>query len=421
MTKNLQAIRGMNDILPNQVSYWQKLEALLQELMLTYGYQEIRLPIVEKTELFKRTIGEVTDIVEKEMYTFYDRNEESLTLRPEATAGCVRAGIEHGLFYNQIQKLWYLGPMFRYERPQKGRYRQFYQFGVETFGLAGPDIEAELIMLTARLWRQLGIADSVVLQLNSLGNSAARNKYREHLVAYLTDHYQQLDEDSQRRLKTNPLRVLDSKNPDLKDILLNAPKLIDHLDTESHDHFQQLCGLLENAKISYQVNPYLVRGLDYYGKTVFEWVTTHLGAQGTICAGGRYDNLVEQLGGKSTPAVGFAMGIERLISLLEQVEPTLPGPQLDAYLILMGSKAIQYGLAWAEQLREQLPGLKLQTNLGEASFKTQFKRADKSGARLALILGDDEMAKGAITIKWLRDEREQLTVAQAEIINYLSH
>ncbi|MDF2867790.1 MAG: hisS [Gammaproteobacteria bacterium] len=420
MTKNLQAIRGMNDILPKQVGYWQKLESLLHELMLAYGYQEIRLPIVEKTELFKRTIGEVTDIVEKEMYTFNDRNEDSLTLRPEGTAGCVRAGIEHGLLYNQIQKLWYLGPMFRYERPQKGRYRQFYQFGVEVFGLAGPDIDAELIMLTARLWRQLGLADSVILQLNSLGNLTARNQYREHLVAYLLDHYSQLDEDSQRRLKTNPLRVLDSKNSALQDILANAPKLIDHLDTESRDHFQKLCGLLENAKIAYQVNPYLVRGLDYYGKTVFEWVTDSLGAQGTVCAGGRYDNLVEQLGGKSTPAVGFAMGMERLIGLLEQVEPELPGAQLDAYLILMGAKAEQDGLALAEHLRDKLPGLKLQSNLGEGGFKAQFKRADKSGARLALILGEDEVANHTITIKWLRDEREQQTVAQAEIINYLS-
>jgi histidyl-tRNA synthetase len=420
MTKNLQAIRGMNDILPSQIGYWQKIETLLRELMLSYGYGEIRLPIVEKTELFKRTIGEVTDIVEKEMYTFLDRNEESLTLRPEGTAGCVRAGIEHGLLYNQTQKFWYCGPMFRYERPQKGRYRQFHQFGVEVFGLTGPDIDAELIMLTARLWRKLGIAGSMVLQLNSLGTIDARKKYRDKLVAYLMDHVHLLDEDSQRRLTTNPLRILDSKNPELKSILEQAPKLMDHLDTESRVHFEQLCALLESANIPYQVNPYLVRGLDYYGKTVFEWVTENLGAQGTVCAGGRYDNLVEQLGGKPTPAVGFAMGLERLIGLLQLIEPELPISSLDAYLIFMGWQAEQSGLAFAEQLRDKLPGLKLQINCGGGNFKTQFKRADKSGARLALILGEEEAANQTITIKWLREDKPQQTIPQVDIVNYLN-
>lgn len=419
MTLNLQAVRGMNDILPEQISYWQKLEAQLRELMQAYGYQEIRLPVVEKTELFKRSIGEVTDIVEKEMYTFEDRNGESLTLRPEGTAGCVRAGIEHGLFYNQIQKLWYHGPMFRHERPQKGRYRQFYQFGVEVFGLTGPDIDAELIMLTARLWRKLGLQAKVKLQLNSLGTIAARAQYRESLVAYLTDHYEQLDEDSRRRLASNPLRILDSKNPALQSILAHAPKLTEYLDAESKEHFQVLCDLLDKAEISYQVNPYLVRGLDYYGKTVFEWVTAELGAQGTVCAGGRYDMLVEQLGGKPTPAVGFALGIERLVGLLELIGSGLPHQSLDAYLILAGSQAEQYGLAFAEQLRNQLPQLKLFCHCGGGSFKAQFKRADKSGARLALILGDDEIANKAITIKWLREDKPQETVAQSEIINYL--
>jgi len=418
MTKTLQAVRGMNDILPDQMGYWHKLESLFRELMAAYGYQEIRLPIVERTELFKRSIGEVTDIVEKEMYTFVDRNGDSLTLRPEATASCVRAGIEHGLLYNQIQKLWYIGPMFRHERPQKGRYRQFYQFGAEAFGLNGPDIDAELIILTARLWRRLGIDKLVTLQLNSLGSLAARQAYRESLVAYLMQHSHRLDEDSRRRLETNPLRILDSKNPELKPILASAPKLLDYLDEDSRVHFARLCLLLDKANIAYQLNPHLVRGLDYYGKTVFEWVTDSLGAQGTVCAGGRYDGLVEQLGGKSTPAVGFALGLERLVSLLEQIEPR-PNAELDVYLILMGDAAEQLGLPFAEQLRNELPNLRLLYNSGGGNFKAQFKRADRSGAKLALILGEDEVATNRVTLKWLREDRPQLTVPQADVSSYL--
>ncbi len=419
MSKNIQAVRGMNDILPAETPRWQAVEAVFRRLMAAYGYGEIRLPIVEKTELFKRSIGEVTDIVEKEMYTFEDRNGDSLTLRPEGTAGCVRAGIQHGLLHNQVQRLWYLGPMFRHERPQKGRYRQFHQLGVEVFGLAGPDIDAELILMTARLWRELGMDHEVHLEINSLGSSEARRAYRDRLVAYLEAHEADLDEDSRRRLHTNPLRVLDSKNPAMQDLIEAAPKLMDHLDTESREHFESLCARLDAAGIAYRVNPRLVRGLDYYTRTVFEWVTDRLGAQGTVCAGGRYDGLVEQLGGRPTPAVGFALGLERLVALLEERElPDTTTPH--AYLLLAGEAAEQAGPLLAEKLRDALPQLRLLVHAGGGSFKSQMKKADRSGARLALILGEDEMVAGNIAIKDLRGTGEQQHVKQDELADRLA-
>ncbi len=419
MSKNIQAVRGMNDILPGETPRWQAVEAVFRRLMAAYGYGEIRLPIVEKTELFKRSIGEVTDIVEKEMYTFEDRNGDSLTLRPEGTAGCVRAGIQHGLLHNQVQRLWYLGPMFRHERPQKGRYRQFHQLGVEVFGLPGPDIDAELILMTARLWRELGMDHEVHLEINSLGSSEARRAYRDRLVAYLEAHEAELDEDSRRRLHINPLRVLDSKNPAMQDLIEAAPKLIDHLDAESREHFEALCARLDAAGIAYRVNPRLVRGLDYYTRTVFEWVTDRLGAQGTVCAGGRYDGLVAQLGGRPTPAVGFALGLERLVALLEARElPDTTTPH--AYLLLAGEAAEQAGPLLAEKLRDALPQLRLLVHAGGGSFKSQMKKADRSGARLALILGEDEMLAGNIAIKDLRGTGEQQHVKQDELADRLT-
>ncbi len=421
MSKQLQAIRGMNDILPGESALWQSLEATVREVLAAYGYSEIRLPIVEKTELFARSIGEVTDIVEKEMYTFADRNTESLTLRPEGTAGCVRACIEHGLLHNnQTQRLWYAGPMFRYEKPQKGRYRQFHQIGVEAYGMAGPDIDAELISLTARLWRRLGIRD-VTLQLNSLGSSAARAAYRDRLTTYFETRRAELDEDSQRRLLTNPLRILDSKNPAMRTVIEAAPVLLDHLDAESQAHFAELRALLDEVGIVYQVNPRLVRGLDYYCNTVFEWVTDTLGAQGAICAGGRYDGLVEQLGGPAVTGIGFAMGLERLIAML--VATGFSGADLNphAYLIMAGDAAQRRGFALAEHLREQMPTLRLRMNCGGGSFKAQFRRADHSGARFALILGEDEINAGTVAIKPLRaSEGEQISVPLAQIAAHLA-
>jgi histidyl-tRNA synthetase len=409
----------MNDILPEETPLWQHLEATVTRLLARYGYEEIRLPIVEKTELFKRSIGEVTDIVEKEMYTFDDRNGDSLTLRPEGTAGCVRAVLEHGLAYNQIQRLWYKGPMFRHERPQKGRYRQFHQVGVEVFGLEGPDVDAELILMTARLWRDLGLDDAVSLQLNSLGSSAARAAYREILVAYFEAHREHLDEDSQRRLHTNPLRILDSKNPAMQALNDAAPRLMDHLDAESRAHFDTLRAILDAAGVRYQVNPRLVRGLDYYGRTVFEWVTDRLGAQGTVCAGGRYDGLVTQLGGKPTPAVGFAMGLERLNALLDPARMPLARYRPHAYLVRVGDAAQAASQQLAEQWRNALPELRLQMNCGGGSFKSQLKRADKSGAPLALILGEDELARGVVSVKPLRETSEQRTLGHADVIDFL--
>lgn len=420
MSQIIQAVRGMNDILPNEMAIWVKIESILRDVIQSYGYQEVRLPILEKTELFARSIGDVTDIVEKEMYTFQDRNGDSLTLRPEGTAGCVRAGIEHGLFYNQTQRLWYLGPMFRHERPQKGRYRQFYQLGVETFGMPGPDIDFELLLMTARFWEALGISQQVVLQLNSLGNSQARETYREKLVEYFKAHYSALDEDSKRRLDTNPLRILDSKNPELKVIVQDAPVLLDYLDEESQSHFNQLCKRLDAAQIPYQINPRLVRGLDYYNKTVFEWVTQSLGAQGTICAGGRYDGLVELLNGTPTPAVGFAMGLERLVALLAESERFITAEcPIDIYMILVGEQASEQGLLLAEKLRAVFPTYRIVSHCGGGSFKSQFKKADKLGAKIALILGEDEMAKRQIAVKYLREDRPQDVVQLDDLFNYL--
>lgn len=409
MTTAIQAIRGMNDILPPDTFFWQFVEKTLRDVLQSYGYQEIRLPLVEKTELFKRSIGEATDIVEKEMYTFLDRNNDSLTLRPEGTAGVVRAGIEHGLFYNQIQRLWYTGSYFRYERPQKGRYRQFHQCGAEVFGLEGPDVDAELILLTAKVFEKLGLKPYVSLQLNSLGSPQARLAYREELVRYFTLHKDQLDEDSQRRLNSNPLRILDSKNPALQELIAQAPKLTEHLDENSASHFSKLQHYLTQAGIAYTVNPCLVRGLDYYTKTVFEWVTNELGAQGTVCAGGRYDGLVEQLGGKATPALGFAIGMERTVLLLQQLQVQPIEQTVDIYFITDGDQAFETGLVLSEQLR---PGLNVLQNCGGGSFKSQFKKADKSGARLALILGEEELQNGTVTIKYLREDRPQETINQ---------
>lgn len=423
MSKSLQAIRGMNDILPEQTPAWRYLESTLVGLLDGYGYKEIRLPIVEYTELFARGIGEGTDVVDKEMYTFLDRNEESLTLRPEGTAGCVRAVLEHGMSGGgQVQKLWYAGPMFRYEKPQKGRYRQFHQVGVEAFNLPGPDVDAELIVLTWRLWKKLGLSDAVTLQLNSLGSSEARAAYRDALVAYLQERFDQLDEDSQRRLTTNPLRILDSKNEATQAALVGAPTLGDYLDEESRLHFEGVKARLDAAGIRYQINHKLVRGLDYYNRTVFEWVTDKLGAQGTVCAGGRYDGLVSMLGGKAMPGVGFAMGVERLVLLLEtlQLLPADLNRAADVYVCAFGEAAELAALTLAERLRDELPGLRLLLNSGGGSFKSQFKKADKSGARYALILGDDELAGRVVGCKPLRDDSEQQSVAWDALAEHLA-
>lgn len=416
----LQSIRGMNDLLPSESPHWQYLEKTVGSLLARYGYGEIRFPIVESTELFKRSIGEVTDIVEKEMYTFDDRNGDQLTLRPEGTAGCVRAAIQNGLLHNQLQRLWYAGPMFRHERPQKGRLRQFHQIGVETFGMSGPEIDAELLVFTARLWRELGIQDAVTLQINSLGTASDRSRYRSALVEYLQAHHEQLDEDSQRRLGSNPLRILDSKSAVTQALLADAPVLADFIDEESRNHFAQLCALLDNAGVSYQVNPRLVRGLDYYSKTVFEWVTDALGAQGTVCAGGRYDGLVEQLGGKPCPAVGLAMGVERLVLLLDALQqlPDSVAQQIDIYLAAVGDVALQ-----AQSLAEQLRSAgdwRLQLDCGGGSFKSQLKRADRSGAQVALILGEDEAAAQSVVVKFLRSDAEQVTLPQTELAAFLA-
>jgi histidyl-tRNA synthetase len=418
MAKTIQAVRGMNDILPAESAAWQHIEQAMRSVVHAYGYHEIRMPLLEKTELFKRSIGEVTDIVEKEMYTFDDRNGDSLTLRPEGTASCVRACMEHGLLHNQTQRLWYAGPMFRHERPQKGRYRQFHQIGVEAFGMAGPDIDAEMIFMTARIWERLGLSGAV-LQLNSLGTLQARAAYRDALVDYLQAHATALDTDSQRRLDSNPLRILDSKNPDMQGLLEAAPSLPEYLDNESREHFLQLCSLLEAAGVRYELNPRLVRGLDYYSKTVFEWVTDQLGAQGTICAGGRYDGLVEYLGGKPVPAVGFAVGLERLLGLLTAGGVELPENVPHVYLVLDGEQGVRRGMVFAEELRAALPGLRLQANCGGGSFKSQFKRADRSGAGFALVIGDDEVAQQQVIVKPLRSDAAQETVLQQDIAGIL--
>lgn len=422
LSKKIQAIRGMNDLLPDASPVWQYFESQVQALMKRYGYNEIRTPIVEQTALFARSIGEVTDIVEKEMYTFEDRNGDSLTLRPEGTASAVRAAMEHGLLYNQTQRLWYTGPMFRHERPQKGRYRQFHQVGVETYGLEGPDIDAEVILLSARLWKQLGLFDHVTLELNSLGSNEARAAYRDTLVAYFEQHREVLDEDSLRRLTSNPLRILDSKNPAMAEMLSQAPQLMDHLDQESREHFEALTARLDAAGIDYVINPRLVRGLDYYCRTVFEWTTDALGSQGTVCAGGRYDGLVEQLGGKPTPAVGFAMGIERLILLLETLDivPQEARAPLDAYVLGMDATTDGDAMALAERLRDELPALGVQLHCGGGSFKSRIKKADRSDARLALLIGENERENGQVAIKFLRDDREQRVVEQASLATTLT-
>ncbi|MBT3012710.1 MAG: histidine--tRNA ligase [Candidatus Thiodiazotropha sp. (ex Lucina aurantia)] len=423
MAKQIQAIRGMKDILPQQSPLWQFLEDRVRSVLSRYGYAEIRMPIVEMTELFKRSIGEVTDIVEKEMYTFADRNGDSLTLRPEGTAGCVRAGLENGLIFNQTQRLWYQGPMFRHERPQKGRYRQFHQIGVEAFGLAGPDIDLELILITARIWRELGLRD-LELQLNTLGTSEERANYRDQLIVYLRERFDELDEDSQRRLESNPLRILDSKNPRMASVIEDAPSLMEYLGDQSMAHFDRLRQGLDDAGVGYRLNPRLVRGLDYYSRTVFEWVTQSLGAQGTVCAGGRFDGLVGQLGGRATPAVGFAMGLERLIAMLETLDLKEQLPVPDVYLVMMGDRASREGVLLAERLRSALPTLRLISHCGGGTFKNQLKKADRSQARYALVLGEDEVARREIGLKPMRSEgkQEQIALSQletrlAELIN----
>lgn len=415
MANKIQSIRGMHDILPADSALWQFFENTIKELLNSYGYSEIRMPVVESTDLFCRSIGEVTDIVEKEMYTFEDRNGDSLTLRPEGTASCVRSGIQHGLFHNQQQRLWYMGPMFRHERPQKGRYRQFHQVGVETFGIDTPDIDAELILLSARMWKLLGL-ENIRLELNTLGSAESRNNYRKVLVEYLDQHKSLLDSDSLRRLESNPLRVLDSKNPEMQEMIEAAPSLMDYLDDESRKHFDDLLQILDKAGIKYNINSRLVRGLDYYCKTVFEWVTDDLGAQGTVCAGGRYDGLVEQLGGRATPAAGFAMGIERLLSLLEDAGKQVDN-KADIYVMLQGDSAQLSGMSIIEKIRDQLPGVVIHTNCGAGSFKSQMKKADKSGATIALIFGESEIAENIVGLKMLRQDVEQITLPVDEVID----
>jgi histidyl-tRNA synthetase len=414
VAKTIQAIRGMNDCLPTQSPLWQKLENTVKNVISAYGYNEVRMPIVEETNLFSRAVGEETDVVSKEMYTFDDRNGDSLTLRPEGTAGCVRSCIQNSLINRDEQRLWYMGPMFRHERPQKGRYRQFHQCGVEVFGLNGPDVDAELIMMTARLWRELGINEHVRLELNSIGSQEDRADYRTALVAFLEQHIDVLDEDCKRRMHTNPLRVLDTKNPDVQAILGDAPRLSDYLGEESKAHFAGLCELLDAAGIEYTVNERLVRGLDYYNRTVFEWITESLGAQGTVCGGGRYDGLVEQLGGKPTPAVGFAMGLERLVLMLETLELTDVRRCVDVYVVTAGEGTMMAGMKLAEQLRESIPGVRVMNHFGGGNFKKQFKRADKVGAVVALVLGENEVADNTVVLKDLAGG-EQETYNQAEV------
>jgi histidyl-tRNA synthetase len=418
MAKKIQSIRGMHDILPSQSASWQYLEAIVRTLFNSYGYRELRTPIIEPTELFSRGIGEVTDIVEKEMYTFTDRNGDSLSMRPEGTASCVRAGIQHGLLHNQQQRIWYTGPMFRHERPQKGRYRQFYQAGIETYGIATPDIDAEVIAVGARLWKQLGLK-GIKLQLNTLGSDKARQKYREVLIEYFSAHHDQLDNDSQHRLHKNPLRILDTKNPNLKDLVSAAPNLIDYLDNESKQHFSGVCARLDIMGINYEINPRLVRGIDYYNRTVFEWVSKELGAQGTVCAGGRYDGLVKQLGGRATPACGFGIGLERLLLLMEAQQMHIPALTPHVYLILAGEEAQITGVKLAERLRDTQTGLSLQCNVAAGSFKAQIKRADKSGAFYAFILGGSEVENNTITIKPLRSGEKQQTIPQDQLNNFI--
>ncbi|MBU3693599.1 MAG: histidine--tRNA ligase [Rhodocyclaceae bacterium] len=408
----LQAVRGMNDVLPEEAERWEAFEAIIRDWLAGYGYRPIRMPLVEPTPLFRRAIGEVTDIVEKEMYSFEDAlNGEHLTLRPEGTASCVRAAIQHNLLYDSPRRLWYMGPMFRHERPQKGRYRQFHQVGVEALGYAGPDIDIEMIVMTRRLWQRLGLT-GIRLEINTLGDSAARAAHRAKLIAYLEQHIDRLDDDARRRLHTNPLRVLDSKNPQVREVVAGAPRLEDDLDDAARAHFAAFKAGLEAAGIAYSVNPNLVRGLDYYNYTVFEWITDQLGAQGTVCAGGRYDGLIEQIGGKPAPACGYAMGVERLLALMEGAGTTLAATPSDAYIVRAGEAAEGFAAQVAEALRDA--GLHVTLHCGGGSFKSQMKKADASGARVALVVGDDEAAAGRVALKPLRQagEQQQLTVAQ---------
>lgn len=421
MANIIKAIRGMNDTSPTETPLWQWVECKVRSVLASYGYSEVRMPIVESTPLFARAIGEVTDVVSKEMYTFWD-NDEQLTLRPEGTAGCVRAAIENGWSYNNEQRLWYIGPMFRHERPQKGRYRQFHQAGVEIFGIANPEIDAELIILTARLWKELGIDKDVTLQLNSIGSLEARANYRSALVDFLQNHTALLSDEEKERLVKNPLRILDTKNPELQKVLDNAPKLLDYLDDESREHFAQLCALLDAVGVAYEINPKLVRGLDYYNKTVFEWVTTALGAQGTVCGGGRYDGLVEQLGGHATPGVGFAMGLERLVLLVQEVNKDIALPSaVDIYLVFAGEGTTVSAFQLAEKLRSELPHLRVMTHCSGGNFKKQFKRADKSGAKFALVIGESEVQNNQVVVKDLLGGTEQQTIAAADVVTYLKN
>jgi len=418
VAKTIQAIRGMNDCSPTESPLWQWIETQVRQVLNNYGYSEVRMPVVESTPLFARAIGEVTDVVSKEMYTFWD-NDEQLTLRPEGTAGCVRAAIEHGWIYNNEQRLWYMGPMFRHERPQKGRYRQFHQAGVEVFGIANPEIDAELIMLTYRLWKALGIDQHVTLQLNSIGSLEARANYRSALVGFLENHQDLMSDEEKDRLIKNPLRILDTKNPELQKVLDNAPKLLDYLDDESREHFEQLCSLLDAVGIQYEINPKLVRGLDYYNKTVFEWVTSALGAQGTVCGGGRYDGLVEQLGGHATSGVGFAMGLERLVLLVQEVNKSIPVKSaVDIYVVYQGEGSTLAAFQLAEKLRSELPHLSTMLHCSGGNFKKQFKRADKSGATLALVLGESEVQNNQVVVKHLLGAEEQQTI---DVDNLIEH
>lgn len=425
MLKTIKALRGMNDASPTDTPLWQWVEGQIRDTFASYGYNEIRSPIMESTNLFKRGVGEATDIVEKEMFTFARDEEasESFTLRPEGTAGCVRAAIEHGWIYNQEQRLWYIGPMFRYERPQKGRYRQFHQAGVEIFGIPNAEADAELIILTARLWEKLGIRQQVTLQINSIGGLEVRTKYREALVAFLQQHLDILkqDPDSERRLTTNPLRILDTKNQALQELLNHAPKLHDFLDEESKTHFAKLCEILDQMGIAYEVNQKLVRGLDYYNKTVFEWVTTALGAQGTVCGGGRYDGLVEQLGGHATPGVGFAMGLERLVLLVQEVNTNIVLPRnVDIYVIYSGEGTTSVAFELSERIRTAFPNKRIMLHTSGGNFKKQFKRADKLGSKIALVLGESEVLDKSVVIKDLSGNLEQITVARSDLTMALS-
>ncbi len=418
MSDQIKSVRGMPAILPGEVKKWQFVEAVAKNVLHAYSYNEIRTPVVERSELFQRTIGENTDIVAKEMYTFIDRNDQSLSLRPEATAGIIRAGIDQGFFYNQTQKLWSIGPMYRYERPQKGRYRQFHQINMEAFGFPGPDIDFEMILLTGRIWKALNLSP-LQLELNSLGSPESRKEYKRQLQDYFNDHQKELDEDSLRRLDRNPLRIFDSKNPDLQEIIESAPKMVDFLDQESNEHFEELMAMLQDHAIEYSLNTRLVRGLDYYTRTVFEWTTDQLGAQATVCGGGRYDALVAELGGKSTSAIGCAIGLERLIELVDvsgQNEQNNP-PKI--YIVAVGSKAEGERFLLAEELRDAYPNLSIEMNLNGGQFKQQFKRADKAGADIALILGDDEISKQTVGVKPMRSEGHQETVDRKELLSII--